>query len=177
MNRRALLLALPALAMTGCAGWTPVVDHVTAPADPLEAGAVAAADKLRDQLATRNLLTDDPVLVLTFQELRSLADPRGFGKVCAERVASRMVELGLKVVDLRYTGAISITERNGETVLSREASKLAASHRAKVVVTGTYVVIGAEARVSLRAVAAADGIVLASADFRLPAEYVRNLLG
>lgn len=176
MLRRSFLLAVPALAlaMTGCSNFSKAPEVSSS---PLEDGIIHAADRVRAQLANRGLLGEEPILVLTFQELRSLSDTLGFGKVCAEQAASRLVETGLRVVDLRYTGSISINERNGETVLSREATKLAASHKVKVILTGTYVVLGADARVSMRAVSAADGVVLASADFRIPAESVRRLLG
>jgi len=92
-------------------------------------------------------------------------------------VASQMVRAGRRVVDIRYSGAISITENNGETVLSRDVAKLARSHNAKVIITGTYVDLGGEVNFSVRAVSSADGVVLASSDFSILSEQVRKLLG
>lgn len=177
ITRRSLLLALPAAAiLAGCGSLAPIAP-VTVVRPSLKEGSAEAADQILDQLRDRGVLTDDPLLVLTFQELRYLRDSRGLGKVAAEMVASRLVKAGRRVVDLRYAGAITITESNGETVLSRDVAKLASSHNAKVVVTGTYVDLGGEVNVSIRAVSSADGVVLASADFSISAESVKKLLG
>lgn len=175
MNRRNFLLAaLGGLSLSACSMLPADSAPVT---DPLVEGVHGLSAELLAQLRQRSMLGTEPLLVTTFQELRYLTDTRGLGKVIAEQMTADIVRAGHKVADLRYTGSIVINGQAGETVLSRDVEKIATAHKAKVLITGTYVEMGAMVSVSARALSTSDGVVLASADFTLPAERVRRLLG
>lgn len=109
-----------------------------------------------------------PLLTGTFVDINDLRDSSGLGRMIAEQVASRFVQEGFTVVEMRLRQNVYIQETGGEFVLSREVRDLSRVHNAGAVIAGTYAVGRRNVYVSARLVRAADNLVLASYDYSVP---------
>ncbi len=80
---------------------------------------------------------DMPILVTTFVDNNDLTKTSRFGRLLQEHIASRIVQLGYTVREIKLTQTISIQPKSGETVLSRDLSKISSELQAQALLAGT----------------------------------------
>jgi hypothetical protein len=90
--------------------------------------------------------------------------------VATELVASRLVQSGVGVVEVRLRDAIAVRE-GGPYALSDDARDVARRVQARAALSGSYAVTSEYALVTARLIDVATGIVLSSWDKRIPIGY------
>ena len=80
---------------------------------------------------------DMPVLVTSFVDNNDLTKTSRFGRLLQEHIASRMVQLGYTVREIKLTRTINIDPKSGETILSRDLSKVSGELQAQAILAGT----------------------------------------
>lgn len=183
-RRAALVLlaagaALAATALTGCAGY--YYGEKYGPTLTLSAGSdlvgssYAATDAL---LQGAPLAAGTPVLVATLVDIDRLQASSRLGRLLSEHIASRLVQRGLPVPELRLRDAVVLAPRTGTLLLSRELHEVSRAHGAQAVLVGTYAVSGRQVFVSLKLVRPEGSTTIAAHDYALPLdEELRTLLG
>ncbi len=89
-----------------------------------------------------------------------------FGRIVAEQIASRLVQRGVKVVEVRLREQIALG-RGGPFTLSDDARKVASRVQARAALTGSYATTPQYVLLNARLVDVATGVVLASWDKRV----------
>lgn len=168
-------LVVASMALGACATTQPPPEG-----DPLLVITQQRADAMASQLRLHSLTA--PLIVTSAQNNDQLSDVCQQGRLIADIVSSRLTQNGFPVTEVRLSNRLTITAE-GETMLSREVRDLAAKKKVDAVVTATWTIPGPaaidltgqarvrseqNAYVSLRAVRAADGLVLASQVFQVP---------
>lgn len=174
--KRILFLGAVAAALAGCASQPNDFDEM-----PL---AVASSSIYRVQAATDNLasalkranLGSAPVLVASLVRVDNLKASSTMGKIVGEQIGARLAARGIPVHEVKLRDSLFVSERGGEFILSREAKDLSAAYRAKVVVAGTYAVSGNQVLVTLKAIDANTGVVVAGNSFSVPRSEVWGML-
>ena len=115
---------------------------------------------LRDQRA--------PIIVATFVNINSLQNSSGLGRIIAEQIAARFAQAGFTVIELKLRNDIFVKENAGEFVLSRNVKDIARAHNATAVVAGSYAAGRNNVFVNARMIRAADSLILAAYDYKLP---------
>lgn len=164
--------------------------NLDAQAQPLALQVADSADELAwvrharraaDQLACSIPFTyrgEGPVLVATVVDLHTMKADVQFGRVIGELVANRLARLGYPVVEMRLRDAVTVQDKVGEVLLSRQVQELAKAHKTPLAVVGTYSESLSRTVVNLRAVRVVDGVVITAADFAVLNDAdVLNMLG
>lgn len=130
----------------------------------------AAADKL---VANGKQHIDDKqrILVTTIADINNLNDSAPLGRLIGEQLASRIIEKGYKVVEVRLQDSVSLVPYTGEFILSRGVRELRELGRAQTVsriVTGTYTVAEETIFVTLKVLDFWDSKAVASHTYTLP---------
>lgn len=125
-----------------------------------------AADALRDG-ARGELAGDAPIIYGVFTPVGHPATSSPFGRIFAEHVASRLVQRGIKVVEVRLRDAIAVRE-GGPYTLSDDAREVARRVRARAALAGSYAVTPRYALITARLIDVSNGVVLSSWDKRVP---------
>lgn len=112
--------------------------------------------------------TGTPMVVATISNVEDLNKASPLGNMVSDLVRSRLVQGGANVSDMRLRSSVNFDRRNGEIMLSRQPGRLIRPPQTAVVVTGTYAAGYNRVYVSLKMVAAADGRIIAGADFSVP---------
>ena len=144
MKRRDFFSAAALIGLTGCSSFY-YGDKPGAtwfPTDLIEANH-RAVDAL---LANAPLDAQHPVMVATLVQVDRLGESSRLGRIFSEQIAGRMVQRGVRVVELKLRDSVALQRDQGELLLSREVREVSQSHDAQAVVVGTY------ARVSVGAV-------------------------
>ena len=116
---------------------------------------------------------DDTIIVASFVDVNNLQVSSSFGRIMAEQVGSRLAQKGYKVKELKLRqNSVFVEEGKGEFLLSREIKDLSLNHSASAVVVGTYARSRDKIYVSTRIVAPEDSVILASADYGIPADLM-----
>jgi TolB-like protein len=127
------------------------------------------ADNLTEQalppLQPRN--PQMPVLVTTFVDNNDLRQTSQFGRTMQEHIASRLVQLGYAVKEIKLANSMTIEEKSGETLLSRELRKLSGSQQAQAVLVGTVSYTERTMYISTRLINPISADIIASDDYRL----------
>jgi TolB-like protein len=132
--------------------------------DNLVAVSYTIADKLAEN-AARFIGPSDPLIVASFVNVNNLEESSGFGRIIAEQIASRFVQRGQKIIELKLRqNSIFIKEGKGEFMLSRDIRELSQTHNASAVVVGTYAEGGDRLYVSARIIRPTDNIVISAYD-------------
>lgn len=108
-----------------------------------------------------------PVLVTTFVDNNDLRRTSQFGRTMQEHIASRLVQLGYAVKEIKLAGSLMIEEQSGETILSRELRKLSGSQQAQAVLVGTVSYTERTMYISTRLINPVSADIIASDDYRL----------
>jgi hypothetical protein len=125
-----------------------------------------AADALV-QGARGELPEDATIIYGVFTPVGEPATSEPFGRMFAELVASRLVQNGVGVVEVRLRDAIAVRE-GGPYALSDDARDVARRVQARAALSGSYAVTSAYALVTARLIDVGTGIVLSSWDSSIP---------
>jgi TolB-like protein len=128
-----------------------------------------AADALL-QGARGELPEDATIIYGVFTPVGEPATSEPFGRMFAELVASRLVQNGVGVVEVRLRDAIAVRE-GGPYALSDDARDVARRVQARAALSGSYAVTSAYALVTARLIDVGTGIVLSSWDSLIPIGY------
>ncbi|RMD70943.1 MAG: hypothetical protein D6819_02990 [Gammaproteobacteria bacterium] len=126
-----------------------------------------AADKLLEN-AKVPLSRERNLVVATFVNIDDLEDSSTLGRLIAEHLASRLVQKGYRVVELKLRNNIFIKQRAGEFMLSRSVQDVSTAHDAQAVVAGTYAIARNQVFVNARIIQPEDSTIIASYDYVLP---------
>jgi hypothetical protein len=152
--RRAILALL---LLSGCAS-TPQNDFVVLSGE--------AANALHDG-ARHELADDAPIIYGVFTPVGQPGTSSPFGRIFAEHVASRLVQRGVKVVEVRLRESIAVRE-GGPYALSDDVREVAQRVRARAALSGSYAVTPGYALITARLIDVSNGLVLSSWDKRVP---------
>jgi TolB-like protein len=169
-QRRAMLALLAsATLLGGCASYY----YGEGGTDPIELN-YAAADKL---LAAPLLDTGRPVLVATLVHVDQLDRSSRLGRLFSEQLASRLVQRGFLVRELKLRGSVLMKPGEGELLLSREALDASKVQDAQAVLVGTYAPSAKTVYINLKLVSPVTGTVMAAVDYTVPLDTdMRGLL-
>jgi TolB-like protein len=146
--------------------------------NPLIASSYAAADRLMTPAAKQELLNKEKrVLVASWVDVNQVSRSSIFGKMMAEQLASRLVQQGIPVMEVKLRSSLFITEKGGEMLLSREIREISQQHNAEAVVVGTYADAGSSGvYVTVKLVRAVDGLVLSATNFMVDRKLVGSII-
>lgn len=108
-----------------------------------------------------------PVLVTTFQDNNDLEKTTSFGRLMQEHVGSRLVQLGYTVREIKVADTLYIEPQSGETILTRDLSKLKTNHEAQALLVGTYSRTNRMLYISTRLINPSNNNIISSSDYRL----------
>ena len=177
MTRFRTLLLAQVLLLGACAN-APQSMSGTEENNPLISSSYAAADRLLTPAAKRELLNKDRrVLVASWVDVNQVSRSSIFGKMMAEQMASRLVQQGVGVMEVKLRTSMFITEKGGEMLLSREIREISQLHNAEAVVVGTYADAGsAGVYVTVKLVRAIDGLVISATNFMVDRKLVGSII-
>ena len=112
-----------------------------------------------------------PILTTTFVDNNDLTRTSQFGRIVQEHMASRLVQMGYSVKEIKLANSLEIQERKGETILSRDLRKLSASTQAQAILVGTVSSINNIMYISARLINPQTSTIIASTDYRLLMDY------
>lgn len=105
------------------------------------------------------------IIVASFVKIDNLNESSTFGLLIAEQIASRLIQKGYKIKELRLRqGSILVQEGKGEFLLSRDLQHISKNYNAAAVVVGTFAETLGRIYVSARIVRPSDGIIISSYD-------------
>jgi TolB-like protein len=110
---------------------------------------------------------DMPILVTTFVDNNDLTKTSRFGRLLQEHIASRMVQLGYTVREIKLTKTIDIQPKSGETVLSRDLSKISDELQAQALIAGTISRSDRMLYISARVITPGNSNIIATYDHQL----------
>ena len=135
---------------------------------------VATNYKAADNLITnakQNITDKQRILVTTIADINHLSESAPLGRLIGEQLASRMIERGYQIVEVRLQDSVSLVPYTGEFILSRGVRELRELGRAQTVsriVTGTYTVAENTVFVTLKILDFWDSKAVASHTYTLP---------
>ncbi len=148
------LAAMLLLLCSACAGRT---------GDDLVKVSYEGADAL---LSGIDLGRDAVVVYGVFTPVGHVDSSSPFGRIIAEQIASRLVQRGVKVVEVRLREEIALGQ-GGPFTLSDDARKVASRVQARAALTGSYATTPQYVLLNARLVDVTTGVVLASWDKRV----------
>lgn len=177
MTRWRLATVAVALWLSACAN-APEALSGTEQLNPLIASSYAAADRLITPATRQDLLAKDKrVLVASWVDVNQVSRSSIFGKMMAEQLASRLVQQGVPVMEVKLRSSLFITEKGGEMLLSREIRDISQQHNAEAVVVGTYADAGSSGvYVTVKLVRAIDGLVMSATNFMVDRKLVGSII-
>ncbi len=110
---------------------------------------------------------DMPILVTTFVDNNDLEKTSQLGRTLQEHIASRLVQLGYTVKEIKLSNSLSIEPRSGETILSRDLKKLSQTQKAQAILVGTLSSTNRTLYISSRLINPITANVITSDDYRL----------
>ncbi len=128
---------------------------------------------IADNLAERALpplvprQPDMPILVTTFVDNNDLQQTSRFGRVLQEHIASRFVQLGYTVREMKLSNKLHIEKKSGETILSRDLSQLSGEQKAQAILVGTISRTNRILYISARLINPINNNILATDDHQL----------
>ena len=175
MKRRDFFSAAALIGLSGCSSFY-YGDKPGAtwfPTDLIETNH-RAVDAL---LANAPLDAQHPVMVATLVHVDRLSESSRLGRIFSEQIAGRMVQRGVRVVELKLRDSVALQRDQGERLLSREVREVSQSHDAQAVVVGTYAASASALYISLKLVTPVGNAVVAAHNYAVPMdENVRVLL-
>lgn len=120
---------------------------------------------------------DDPILNATIVNIDNLEKSSTLGRLISEQINGAFAQSGYKMIELKLRESVYIKRNEGELMLSREISDLAASHKVQAVIVGTYAVAYNNVYINLKMVDSRTSYVMGVHDYTLPIDQnVRELL-
>ncbi len=174
--RLTLAAAFVAACLAGCAEAPPATAVRLRPAVDITRGSYAAADALATQI--RPLLSPEaPLIVATLVNINRLDESSPLGRLITEQVASRFVQGGYRVIEVKLRSQIYMKRNEGELILTREVRDIARQHNARAIVAGTYAESADRVFVNMKVVELDSNVVLGAVDYQLDRDaLVRSLL-
>lgn len=110
---------------------------------------------------------EKPVLVTTFVTNSNLEKTSSFGRLLQEHIASRLVQLGYTVRELKVASNLYIEKQSGETILTRDLSQLDPNLQAQAIVVGTFTRTNRILYLSTRLIDPSNNNIISSNDYKL----------
>ncbi len=110
---------------------------------------------------------DMPILVTTFVDNNDLQQTSRFGRTLQEHIASRFVQLGYTIRELKLANTLHIEPKSGETILSRDLTQLNQGQQAQAILVGTTSRSGRVLYISARLINPVNNNILATDDYQL----------
>jgi TolB-like protein len=110
---------------------------------------------------------DQPVLVTTFVNNNDLNQTSRFGRILQENIASRFVQMGYTVREIKMRKNLLIRQRSGEIFLSRDIKEINPSVTAQAVLVGTYSITNRIMYISARLINPETSTIISSSDYHL----------
>jgi TolB-like protein len=110
---------------------------------------------------------DMPILVTTIVDNNDLTKTSRFGRLLQEHIASRIVQLGYSVREIKLAKTINIEAKSGETVLSRDLSKISGELQAQAILAGTLSRSDRMLYISARLIIPENSNIIATYDHQL----------
>lgn len=108
-----------------------------------------------------------PILVTTFVNNNDLQQTSNFGRVLQEQIASRFVQLGYTVREIKLANTLHIEPKSGETILSRDLAQLRDGQKAQAILVGTVSRTNQVLYISARLINPSNNNIIASDDYQL----------
>jgi TolB-like protein len=110
---------------------------------------------------------DMPILVTTLVDNNNLSKTSRFGRILQEHIASRFVQLGFTVKEIKLTNTLQIIPGSGETILSRDLSLITGAQQAQAIFAGTVSYTNTTMYISTRIINPINSTIIATNDYRL----------
>lgn len=110
---------------------------------------------------------DMPVVVTTFVDNNNLSSTNKFGRILQEHISSRLVQNRYTVKEIKLGSSLFIEPKTGETILTRDLTKLNLDLPSQAILVGTYSQVGRTLYISARLVNPSNNIVISADDHRL----------
>lgn len=129
---------------------------------------------LMNHFLDQRMITDDELkrdqrfLYSAFVDESNYNETTPFGRLLGDALASRIQNLGFKVVEIRLSKAIRIHKQFGVVALSQDIKQLMDEHRASFVATGSYTMTPEGVYVSAKIIGKTSQVIYASASKWLP---------
>lgn len=108
-----------------------------------------------------------PIVVTTFVNNNNLQQTSQFGRILQEHISSRLTQRGYTIKEIKIANTMTIEQHSGETILSRDLSKLQETQDAQAILIGTLSRTKRTLYISTRLVHPANSIVISSDDYKL----------
>lgn len=165
-----IVLALWLFLQTGCStlNCTPL-ENILGGSTNLVDFSYTIADNLIDRTIPPLVPShpDMPILVTTFVDNNDLQQTSKFGRILQEHIASRLVQLGYTVREIKMASTLTIEPKSGETILSRDLAKISGEHQAQAILVGTVSRSERILYISARLINPVNNNILATDDYRL----------
>lgn len=119
---------------------------------------------------------NQPVLVASLVNVDRLSESSRLGRMFAEQMAARMVQLGLRVTEVKLRNNLLLHRDQGELLLSREVREVSRLHNAQAVVVGTYAVSASVVYITLKLVNPVGNTVIAAHSYAVAIDPNVNML-
>lgn len=110
---------------------------------------------------------DMPILVTTLVDNNNLDQTSRFGRTLQEHISSRLVQLGYTVREIKMADTLHIEPKSGETILSRDLTKLSDGQQAQAILVGTISQTNRILYISARLINPVNNNIIASDDYQL----------
>ena len=110
---------------------------------------------------------DQPVLIVTFVDNNDLNQASRFGLILQEHIASRFVQMGYTVREIKLRKDLLIRKKTGEILLTRDLKFLKPTLSAQAVLVGTYSFTNRIMYLSARMIDPETSVIISSVDYRL----------
>jgi TolB-like protein len=110
---------------------------------------------------------DMPILVTTLVDNNDLKQTSPFGRTLQEHISSRLAQLGYTVREIKLADTLRIEPNSGETMLSRDLTKLSSGHQAQAILVGTISRSNRILYISARLINPENHNIIASDDYQL----------
>lgn len=124
-----------------------------------------AIDSSHPPLAPRN--PNMPVLITTFVDNNDLTRTSKLGRLLQDHIKSRFVQRGYTIQEYKLGNTLFIEPKSGETILTRDLSKLEGAQNAQAILVGTYSRTNRTLYISTRLVTPLNNNIIASNDYKL----------
>ncbi|MBU0673796.1 MAG: hypothetical protein KJ950_04055 [Proteobacteria bacterium] len=137
------------------------------------------SNEIARQLVTdlrKDLPGDRRIVLTTLVSVDDLYRTSGFGRAMSESLATGMFRRGFGLVEVRKMAGLTIQQRGGELVLSREAALVSQQTEVAAIVAGTYSVTPETVIINVRLLEAGSNDVLSVAGLELERSRLINSL-
>jgi TolB-like protein len=107
------------------------------------------------------------ILMSTFVDNNDLERTSRFGRILQEHIASKFVQEGYTVKEIKLAESLSINPKSGETILSRDLNRLNPDQKAQAILVGTFSRTNRTLYVSARLINPSNNNIIATDDFKV----------